>query len=68
MRDLSKKHKITLSDIGKRASKKEWAIKRKIYQNKSRTKVEQKSIENYSDEDSNKLLQLTRWIYGDCIA
>jgi len=52
MRDLSKKYGIILSVIGEHASKNEWVAKRKIYQNKKRTRTEQKSIENFSDEAS----------------
>ena len=52
MRDLAIKYNISASGLMGRASKKEWAAKRKIYQSKIRANIEQKSIENFSDEAS----------------
>jgi len=52
MRDLAGKYNISASGLMGRASKKEWVAKRKIYQSKIRANIEQKSIENYSDEAS----------------
>ena len=52
MRDLAAKYNISASGLMGRASKKEWVAKRKIYQSKIRANVEQKSIENFSDEAS----------------
>jgi len=52
MRDLSKKYKVDISNIGKQAKRDEWVAKRKIFTNKLTTKRQQKAIENFSDETS----------------
>jgi tryptophanyl-tRNA synthetase len=52
MRDLATKYNISASGLMGKASKNEWAAKRKIYQSKIRANIEQKSIENFSDEAS----------------
>ena len=53
-RQLSKKYNISLSTVGVRAGREEWAEKRRLYRNKVATK----SIEKASERESNRLANL----------